>query len=275
MESNRLEGVSKVNPQKQGYVPSKVHPDTLFNFTSNLSFLVESLENKCLFPRYCIEDTGYLHIKGLRYIAYPMKCFCDINLHQIDEHLDWYGYYGLSFSKSWGVNRGIQPVKYINIESELKKDLAEALRKSIKDDSPNKSKTHLLLQNYLVHELMYTKPYSGWQLYSNGKAKRKNFSDECEWRYVPNIEALHLGFNQILFLNSNKNENLHRISNALKRVENISIPFEYSDIKYIIVKDEPDAKLLIERIESFCISENEKYSLFSKILIWENVKGDF
>lgn len=30
-----------------------------------------------------------------------MKCFCDINLHRIGMHLDWYGYYGLAFEKNW------------------------------------------------------------------------------------------------------------------------------------------------------------------------------
>ena len=28
-----------------------------------------------------------------------MKCFCDINMHKLDEHLSWYGYYGIGLTK--------------------------------------------------------------------------------------------------------------------------------------------------------------------------------
>ena len=56
-----------------------------------------------LSPRYCEEDIRYLKISNLKRMAYPMKCFCDINIHKLTEHLDWYGYYGLAFSKEWGM----------------------------------------------------------------------------------------------------------------------------------------------------------------------------
>ena len=61
-------------------------------------------------PRYCVEDISYLKIPKLKRIAFPMKCFCDINMHRLDVHLGWYGYYGLAFSKEWGMSRGIQPI---------------------------------------------------------------------------------------------------------------------------------------------------------------------
>lgn len=276
MESKRLENATGYIERKTSHLPSKVHPDTLFNFTNDLHFLRESLEHQKLFPRYIIEDIRYLSIPQVKYIAYPMKCFCDINLHQINEHLDWYGYYGLAFTKEWGMKKGIQPVQYINKKSELIRDFREAFRSSLKDTSDNKPKTQLSLANFLMHELMFYKPYSGMQVYRiTGKPKIKNFSDECEWRYVANVEKLDLGYDQILVLNSNRNDSLKIISNSLKKIDSIAIPFSYSELKYIIVKDEVSAKQLMKSFEDFDISDEEKESLIMKMIVWENVCGDF
>ena len=72
------------NPQLKienpSHIPSKVQADTLFNFMQELKFLITTVKNKMLSPRYCEEDIRYLNIKGLERLAIPMKCFCDINL---------------------------------------------------------------------------------------------------------------------------------------------------------------------------------------------------
>lgn len=85
------------------HIPSKIQADTLFTFTSQIEYLIPYIENACLYPRYCDEDIEYLNIEKYKKIYIPMKCFCDINLHRIDCHLDWYGYYGLAFPKKWGI----------------------------------------------------------------------------------------------------------------------------------------------------------------------------
>ena len=117
--------------KQKKHTPSTIQADTLFTFTRKLEFLIPYIKNKMISPRYCVEDISYLKIRNLKKIAFPMKCFCDINLHRIAEHLAWYGYYGLAFSKEWGMKKKIQPIQYINPDSDLRKDFSSAF-----DDNP-------------------------------------------------------------------------------------------------------------------------------------------
>lgn len=72
------------------HTPSTIQADTLFTFASQLEYLIAEIKRKMLSPRYCEEDVRYLKIRNLKKIAYPMKCFCDINMHRLDVHLEWY-----------------------------------------------------------------------------------------------------------------------------------------------------------------------------------------
>ena len=85
------------------HVPSAIQADTLFTFMPRLDFLLPTIKTAMIFPRYCEEDISYLGIEGFSKIAYPMKCFCDINMHRLEAHLSCYGYYGIAFSKEWGI----------------------------------------------------------------------------------------------------------------------------------------------------------------------------
>ena len=116
----------KVRMSKQkNHTPSTIQADTLFTFTPKLDFLIPYIKTRMISPRYCVEDISYLKIRKLKRIAIPMKCFCDINMHRLGVHLDWYGYYGLAFSKEWGMNQGIQPIQYINPNSALRADFEQ------------------------------------------------------------------------------------------------------------------------------------------------------
>ena len=91
------------------YIPPQQSADTLFHFIEKIEYLIPILERDALIPRYCVETIEYLKIP-YKNIAYPMLCFCDINLHKIHEHVEFYGGYGIAFSKQWGIAKGIQPV---------------------------------------------------------------------------------------------------------------------------------------------------------------------
>ena len=255
---------------KKTYIEPKTRADALFNFTKKLEWLLWSLENKRLSPRYNIENISYLHIKGLVRIAYPMKCFCDINLHQLKDHLEWYGYYGIAFNKECGMRQKIQPVQYINDDSYLATDFSIAFNQAIGHELP--SGTDKYLRNYIIHELLYYKPYSG--CVPSHPRIEKCFTDESEWRYIPNItipgiprvirdkELLKEGF-------------LILASKALQEEVSASLKFEYSDIKYIVIKTQDDFDELIEVISKCNLNQQEKYALTSKILVWDSSKGDF
>lgn len=200
----KLDGVQSVQKEKAPkHIPSTVQADTLFSFTNQLEWIINPLTTKMLSPRYCEEDIRYLKIKGyggrkiLKKIAIPMRCFCDINLHRLGDHLNWYGYYGLAFSKEWGMKNHIQPIQYINPNSKLREDFSTAFSAALKDVENDISPTQKTLQNYILHQIMYYKPYSG--KFMNRRTRKnteKCYTDECEWRFVPDVSKE--GYPQII-----------------------------------------------------------------------------
>lgn len=274
-----VEGIEKETSQK--HIPSKVQADTLFTFTGRLEWIIDPLRFKMISPRFCVEDIGYLKIRGMNKIAIPMRCFCDINFHRLGEHLNWYGYYGLAFSKEWGMRKKIQPINYINPESELCKDFTSAFTAALKDKNENQSETQLKLQNYLLHQAMYCKPYSGnFTNRRTGKKSIKCFTDECEWRFVPDVSVE--GFEQIYFdkkiieqQKKGADSGLSVLNKAIEGLSSVSLAFEYSDIKYIIVNTMEDLQKITTEIEKFEIDDMEKHALIAKIIVWDHSKEDF
>jgi len=255
------------------HIPSSTQADTLFNFTKELQWLLVALEKRSLTPRYNIENIEYLKIHKLPNIAFPMKCFCDINLHKLKDHLAWYGYYGIAFKKAWGMSKNIQPVHYMNPESPLAKDFSKALNASFVKSPSDEIGKQLL--DHLLHELMYFKPYQGLMLKpGNTRRQKKCFSDESEWRFVPKI--VHPELEQMYYQESVLSENiLGYLNDQLQRTADLAITFDYDDVKYIIVKNSLDFDKIIRSIEEYNISLQSKYVLISKIIVWDESIGDF
>lgn len=278
MDNKRIVSVGKASAKSEKtskHIPSKIQADTLFTFTTELDHIVAYIKNKMVPPRYCEEDIRYLKIPHLKKIAYPMKCFCDINLHRIEEHLQWYGYYGLAFTKYWGMQRQIQPIQYINPNSELRKDFTTAFSAALKSDVRKESKIQLKMKSFLLHEMMHYKPYEGKMKNRNtGKIEKKCFTDECEWRFIPDVTRA--GFEQVYFDENILNAGgLNDLSNAMSGLQEISLNFDYADLKYIIVKTLSDFDILAEQIMTWGLDKSGEYQLLSKVIIWDNSKGDF
>lgn len=257
------------------HIPSKIQADTLFTFTSQIEYLIPYIENACLYPRYCDEDIEYLNIEKYKKIYIPMKCFCDINLHRIDCHLDWYGYYGLAFPKKWGMKNGIQPIQYINPESNLRKDFSVVFNQILDDDSSGTDSLGDMMKSFMLHELMYYKPYEGKMRNRRSKMiEKKCFTDECEWRYVPdlsNTEFQHIYYDPNIMNAGIMND----ISNSLTKVEGIALKYDYTDLKYIIIKTTDDFVKLVSVIDRLRIDVNTRNEFISKIIIWDKSREDF
>lgn len=252
------------------YVAPSQTADTLFNFVKERKFLEDAIRSKKLSARYCKENIEYLHL-GIKEIAFPMKCFCDINMHKLEEHLSWYGYYGIAFSKKWGMEQGIQPLQYINPESELCKEYGLAFKDALR----NNDKEYQKLRDYIALQLMYLKPYSGpFKNRITGRPQNKCFTDECEWRFVADVTALEM--EEIITDPIKMAEGvLLLMSNSLNGREEASLSFEYKDIKYIILEDISDYNAFLEFIENLDIENAYKKLLISKLLVWSEAKGDF
>ncbi len=267
-------GNAELNNQE--HIPSKLQADTLFHFTPELQWLLPSLKNKMLSARYVCEDISVFNIPGLSQVAYPMKCFCDINLHRLKDHVDYYGAYGIAFSKKWGMDKGIQPVQYINAESQLCRDMSEALGNALKSGYLPSGSLQEELTDFLLLQLMYWKPYQGVakKLNFNANAKEnKCFCDESEWRFIPNVSSLNkpmIIWDQNILLG----ESLDKYNCELDGVEQASLLFEYEDIKHIILEKQSDYKTFKEKLLKWGLDSEIFWMLCSKVIIWDDIKED-
>lgn len=261
----------KVNNE---HVPSTIQPDTLFTFTTEFKWLISMLKNKMISPRYCSEDIEYLKIDGIKKMAYPMRCFCDISLRKLDYHMSWYGNYGIAFEKSWGMQNDIQPVHYLNENSTLRKDISDAFQRILRAEAKEETETQIMLKDYLIHELIFYKPYQGDFVNRNTNEKSKKcFCDECEWRYVPDVRKI--GLQQAIPDYEIPNTGLlTTYSNSMDGVAEVSLCFDYKEIKHIIIPTLDEYRQLVENIDLWELHD-EKYDILSKIIVWERSRGDF
>ena len=66
---------------------------------------------------------------------------------------------------------------------------------------------------------------------------------------------------------------IEEISNSMAGIPEISLQFEYDDLKYIIVKTRADFEKLVKEISDF--DDSVQHELIAKILIWDVAGRDF
>lgn len=267
---------SKEKPRS--HIPSTVQPDTLFHFVSKREYLFEIIKRKMISPRYCREDLSYLKLRNFKQLAYPMVCFCDIGLQRLEQHMDCYGYYGIAFPKHWCMGKGVQGVQYLSNESSLYQDVREAIKVSRRIDSDGAVESEQVLASFLTHQLMYYKPYQGKMRYRvDNRTRKKCLADECEWRFVPDVSTLDM---PMAVSDAWKIDNyLDAYSSALATVPEVSLKFSVQDVKHIIISATEDLSTLMKASEEWqeegVFSDQEIYQLLSKVLVWDEIKGDF
>lgn len=239
--------------------------NSLFHFVKDMDYLLNLVKDKCLKPWYVEENIEFLNLQNLKKIYIPMKCFCDINFHKLEHHISYYGNYGIGFSKEWGIANGIQPITYINKRSYL----YDSLKSSILNNYANGDNVDC----YPLYHLLFTKPLYGEQKNQGGNVLKKNYMDESEWRYVFDMEKENTECKQIYV--SDDESTILNLNLSLQQNSSSSLSFEYSDIKYIILKDKDDFFKLIETINNLNVNETEKNLIISKIIIWIDSKEDF
>lgn len=253
------EAIEEIKPP---YTPPVQSADTLFHFVDKLEYLLPVIEQFAIIPRYCTEDIGYLQI-GMNKIAYPMLCFCDINLHKMQEHISFYGGYGIAFSKKWGIDKGIQPVQYINPKSILIEDFRIAFQDSVNAETEDSA------QNFLLSQMYYLKAIDG-TMEREGESVQKNFTDECEWRFIPNVKMIELPqaiTEEEIFSKNTWNS-------ALTVSKKCWLKFDADDVKYIILNEEDEFDKVSEVIRGKGLATRECDKLLSKILIWSEIRRD-
>lgn len=286
--------------------------NTLFHFMDKPEYLINILKNQAIIPRYCIEDIRYLkiEIEGYKYdkIAVLQKCFCDIPLHKLTDsfkldivggdldklteskkaeliknnsHPDYYGKYGIAFSKKWCEDNHLQPVQYINEKSDYAVKFSETIY-----DLLSQSDVSEIYVDDILRRISYIKPLRGNMFRSlkhedNSFYKiefRKNFHDEQEWRYIPKSKPLiDLKLNPVI-ANPNMLESCLFINQALMsdKYKDLWLKFKYDDIRYIIVPDKESRINIINAILDIPHFETimNQHILISKILVLDEIRKD-
>ena len=201
--------------------------------------------------------------------AHPMISFCDIPLSASSIHFKAYGHFGIGLSKSWAVEKGINPVLYIDKDSLIARSILELIK------ARRDSKTNLTTkQKSLVLKIKsYAKNYSG-NLVRNGKTTvNYRFYDEREWRLVPDQSTLgsnSFSISSIVY-QSSKDE-----CNA--KLESIRLKFNHSDISYVIVEKTNQIPEIIKCIREYFSDDctaNQLDILLSKVCSAEQIKADY
>jgi hypothetical protein len=166
------------------------------------------------------------------YISFPMSCFCDIPLSRLSEHTDFYGQYGIGLTKEWGITNKLNPVVYCPPDGHIQL-LARSLLDWKPDNDEEKKKIHL----HFFRLLSLIKPIIGKMVVS-GKIIEKEFYQENEWRFVPDVDHVHMGINEFDKNKAHDNE----------LIEKYALQLTPSDIKYIFVPSDSDIPSLVDFI---------------------------
>ena len=260
-----------INKQQESpTVPLEQSASSLFHCMEKSEWLCDIIKSKKLSPRYCIEKTDYLHI-GIDEIAFPMICFCDIPLHKLKYHMSWYGKNAIAFSKDWGISHELQPILYVSESSEVAKVFTDAFNATKTFNKSADIEQYKIARDFLLTSLRYFKPLQG-----ETKGQRRWFTDDCEWRYIAHFKD-NIAPNVVIKKEQLSEIGMEYLNNAIANIPNVGdLLFEYSDIKYLIAETRSDFEKIVAVIDE-CLADNVKvkYELLSKILLWEEVKGDF
>lgn len=247
-----------------------LYPSTLFHFTEHYSTLTKILD--CSFFKVS-HSTEKIHGKNERprKFAIPMVSFCDIRLSHLTEHTGRYGGFGIGLKKSWGIEKGLNPVFYVNQNCSMVDYFNAALRDFKEEHISNHSNTDKASNRKaqyrdLINPLRYMKNYEA-DLVRKGKKTEKNyrFANENEWRYVPDIRS------DIVPIRLSANKQIG--NDKIEHYPESKLTFTYDDIRYIFVKDDLYLERLISHINKNSIVKYRN-KLLSKIFVTSNIFED-
>lgn len=277
------------------YNPSIISADFLANFMSKRKYLESIIGNMAFTPRYYPEHVNYLNLKygetAISRLIIPMTCFCDIKLHQISCHAEGvgnyngYGKFAIIMKKEWGVHNGVQPVQYVTKGSLFQRQFSKSFNlymKTIENSVFDERIDERLdkIADVLLEQARFMKPLFGEMPKDKKIISDKNFTDEKEWRFVPDVPDDKVKSFYIDPLDGLKTsqKGIELANEAIKLIKDVNLKFQVSDVKYIFVETADDAENLTDfilRLKGNRISKKNKLKLIQKILIYDETKGDF
>ena len=193
--------------------------------------------------------------------------FCDIPLTRIEEHVGYYGEYGIGMTKQWAKTNGLNPIIYLSQPTSVSTALAKLCT-----SNPSATGGYYSGSAEDINDIIsYVKPVEG-SIMVGAIPTPKEFYQENEWRYVPKSQAIRQWIPKEDHLDINK---LHAFNEAAKNNGNLQIT--PNDIKYIFVKSDADIPAIVDYIQSELgtFSANDLKILVSRVISSESINVDF
>lgn len=239
-----------------------IYSNSFFHRTRHYEFLKSILEEGFK-VFYCKEEFLFDENDKTINIGIPMVSFCDIPLSLLSRNN--YGEYGIALSRKWGMEHHLEPVLYYpnNKKCQSTKMVVEATKhfhtKNRKNDDFNR---------YRI--LAYAKPV---RKIDSEKGKSSDNYAEREWRKVYSSRKYR-------WLTEEEYTKYRGNKESEKKSVGAQMKFKVDDIDFIIVAKSDVAKLrqfiikemkTIGGYEKKNIIEDERYTLLSKILVYEDL----
>lgn len=242
----------------------KPRSETLFHFTKSPDALKSILKNG-FWPRYSLEDFSWYNAE-MGQISYPMVCFCDIPLSRLDDHVGFYGEYGIGMAKQWARMNGLNPVIYLSHPTTVSTALARLF-----NSNPHATGGYYPECAGDINSIIsLIKPVDG-NIMVGPVPTKKEFYQENEWRYVPNVSVIRQWITKEEHLNP---LTLNAHNDAAKNNQVLQITPK--DIKYIFVKYDADIPNIVDFMQSELgsCSVNDLKILMSRIVSLESINAD-
>ena len=239
----------------------------LFHFTKNLEFLKDILKTG-FWPRYCLEDMKW-YTGSESQSAYPIVCFCDIPLSRVDEHVNFYGRFGIGVTKDWARKNGLSPVLYINENTNQHLALKNLFGQNLKG-APYYKNSSVDINTIMTH----IKPTEG-VMFINEQFIQKEFYQENEWRYSVVGDENITKIKPFIYEKDYKDRYTLEQLNEKSKVS-YSLKISPSDIKYLFVNSDSD----IPDVINFIQTELDHYPsaeikiLMSRVISLETISRD-
>jgi len=204
--------------------------DTILHQTSKAS--LEFFLTKKGFPlSYCREFLRCNYLTPAA--AFPVICFSDIQLSELHQHLQRYDDFTIGMTKHWAKRNKLNPVLYFEEKSTFTQSLVERFDFAMQKHFNNKSDDDLKQEfYYFLYFLAFSKNYEGELKTKKIHYDNYRFSDEREWRYVPQVAEV----GEEWFYKTYDDYDLNKTAYN-DHISKYRLPFELTDINFIIVND--------------------------------------
>jgi hypothetical protein len=221
--------------------------------------------------KYCLEEITF-PLKGPVSYAAPMVSFCDIPFGEVKNHISNYGPYGIGLTKEWAERNSLNPVLYLEKNSSLAKSYWSIYESYILKS--NKKLNEFSPDEYCILDLMrYMKNYQSDLVRAGKVLKDYRFSDEREWRYVPEFSEHYY-----MILDGNSYDTDDKKNKQNEKLEKLRLEFDPNDIKYIIIEKDIEISEFLDLLRT---SKGKKYSysdverLMTRLMTTEQIVSDF